>query len=82
MIQLKNNNLMLYLIILYWCILPLINSSNQGVTKYISGNVRVLSSIGKMTFTWIVMLIIKWERFDYLQLIGFIISNFGFIIYI
>lgn len=59
-IQFANNHTVLTLVIIYWLWIPMINATNQGVTKYLSGNVRSLSSILKMTIIWMAMLIIGW----------------------
>ena len=81
-IQLISNHTLLFVIIMYFALIPVINLTNQGITKYLSGTTRSLSSIVKMTIVWILCLILGWEHFIFLQFIGFIVSNLGFLIYI
>ena len=80
-IQLGQNHWMCAVVVIYGCLIPAINATNQGITKYLSGTSRAISSIAKMTLVWIICLIISWELFLWLQLAGFIVSNFGFFLY-
>ena len=73
---------MIFILLLgYIFLIPPFNSTHQGITKYLSPLANEVASVGEMTGVWIICLIIKWENFIFMQLIGFIISNFGFLLF-
>eukprot|EP00026_Physarum_polycephalum_P008817 Phypoly_transcript_08918.p1 GENE.Phypoly_transcript_08918~~Phypoly_transcript_08918.p1 ORF type:complete len:380 (+),score=54.06 Phypoly_transcript_08918:171-1310(+) len=54
-----------------------LNFFGISVTKYLSATHRTTIDATRVVLVWVVSLVVKWETFEYLQLIGFIILVLG-----
>jgi len=47
------------------------------ITKYLSAITRTTLNVLRTSITWVISLIIGWEKFSFIQLYGFLIASFG-----
>lgn len=57
------------------------NYSSISVTRYTSALVRSLLDVGRTTLIWFIEIILKWDRFSWPELMGFVILISGIMIY-
>eukprot|EP00826_Nyctotherus_ovalis_P040588 TRINITY_DN4015_c0_g3_i7.p2 TRINITY_DN4015_c0_g3~~TRINITY_DN4015_c0_g3_i7.p2 ORF type:complete len:376 (-),score=87.61 TRINITY_DN4015_c0_g3_i7:968-2095(-) len=79
--QLANSMPLLGIMIIVIITLCIFNFASQGITKHLSGNTKATVSVIQTAIVWVIGLIIGWENFLVLQLIGFIVGTIGVIIY-
>eukprot|EP01112_Ceratiomyxa_fruticulosa_P011580 TRINITY_DN3150_c0_g1_i1.p2 TRINITY_DN3150_c0_g1~~TRINITY_DN3150_c0_g1_i1.p2 ORF type:complete len:395 (+),score=62.28 TRINITY_DN3150_c0_g1_i1:17-1201(+) len=61
--------------------IAILNFSGISITKYLSATHRTTIDACRVFLVWIFSLIIKWEQFDYIQLIGFAVLLSGTSLY-
>ncbi len=81
MYQIFSSGSMLLLVIVVVATLCAFNFTGQGVTKHLSSTARTTVSVIQTCVVWILCLIVQWEHFIWLQLIGFIVGTVGTILY-
>lgn len=57
------------------------NACGTALTKYASATHRAAVNCVRPFFVWLICLILDWEKFSWLQLIGYIIAAYGMMIY-
>lgn len=61
--------------------IAILNFTGISITKYLSATHRTTIDACRVFLVWIFSLIIKWEQFDYIQLIGFAVLLSGTSLY-
>ena len=79
--QIASNKFLLVMVLTYPIVVALLNIAAQGVTKYSSALHRTILAQCRTILVWIVAMIIGWEKFYILQLVGFLIVILGTLIY-
>jgi drug/metabolite transporter (DMT)-like permease len=79
--QCAANKYILLMVITYPMIIAVLNVSGQGITKYLSALHRTIIAQCRTVLVWVVALIIGWEKFYVLQLVGFAFVIFGSLLY-
>jgi len=79
--EIFSNGLLLFVVIATITSLGSFNFFGVSLTKFASATHRgAVNSVRPFT-VWLVCLIIQWETFSYVQLIGYIISVYGMVVY-
>ena len=76
----SNTNLLLITLGMIVCLLG-INFTMQAVTKYASATSRATIQSLRSLGIWIISLILGWEDFIWIQILGFLLLTFGVILY-
>jgi len=76
-LQIGNSYALILLILGSVCSIAFFNYFGISVTKHLSATHRTTIDATRVFLVWIVSLILKWERFQYLQLIGFVVLLAG-----
>ena len=79
--QLGQSSSLLAIAILVIVTLCIFNFASQGITKHLSGTTKATVSVIQTVIVWIIGLVLEWETFLELQLIGFIVGTAGVVIY-
>ena len=79
--QIGANTMLLILVCIYPINALILNTSAQGITKYMSGLTRSILLQCRTGLVWVVTIIIGWETFIWGELIGFIVLVIGALIY-
>lgn len=79
--QVGNNGLLLFFFIGNIFSVAIFNWSSLSVTKNASSLARSTIDTSRTIVVWSVDLIIGWERFSYVQLVGFLLLAFGSFVY-
>jgi len=80
-IQISHSSGILIFVILYIITLGAFNFASQAVTKYVSSLSRITMNLARTALTWLISCLLRWETFNFYQLIGFIILTGGVIVY-
>ena len=80
-IQLRNNYLLLGLFCGYVMLVPFYVYSHIAVTKEFSATTTIVLESSRAILVWMISLYVGWQDFQYLQLIGFVISTIGIFLY-
>jgi len=80
-LQIGNNHFLLLAILASVCSIAFFNYFGISVTKHLSATHRTTIDATRVFLVWIVSLFIGWEKFEYLQLIGFAILLAGTLIF-
>nr|XP_053646125.1 solute carrier family 35 member F6-like isoform X2 [Cherax quadricarinatus] len=80
-IQLKNNPALIGPIIGNIISIAFFNFAGVSVTKELSATTRMVLDSVRTLVIWVVSLIVKWQKFQYLQPIGFAVLVIGMMLY-
>jgi len=75
------NNTLLAMIITYPFIIAALNVSGQGIIKYSSALHRTILGQCRTIIVWVIAMILGWEKFYILQLVGFVFVLAGSLLY-
>merc|ERR1719291_977083 len=79
--QLKNNNGILVACSLNAISISFFNTCGIGITKELSASHRMVLDTMRTFIVWGVSLLVGWENFSWVQLIGFLIVTMGICLY-
>jgi hypothetical protein len=79
--QIGSNTILLILVCIYPINALILNTSAQGITKYMSGLTRSILLQCRTGLVWVVTILIGWESFIWGELIGFSVLVIGALIY-
>eukprot|EP01027_Heterolobosea_sp_BB2_P014025 GEZU01020184.1.p1 GENE.GEZU01020184.1~~GEZU01020184.1.p1 ORF type:complete len:383 (-),score=161.30 GEZU01020184.1:83-1231(-) len=80
-IQLKNNHVLILAVLGSIFSIAFFNFFGITITKRINSATRATIDSCRTLFIWAISLIIKWEKFHWLQVLGFVILVFGTFLY-
>lgn len=79
--QMGNNNMIIMAIIGTIISIAFFNFAGISITKEISATTRMVLDSARTMFIWIISLLIGWQEFSAIQLVGFIILLCGMFLY-
>ena len=79
--QIFNNFFLFAVIVCAMSIIIIFSFSGISVTKIAGAVARTTIDITRMVFVWLASILMGWERFNWVQMIGFIILVFGTLVY-
>jgi drug/metabolite transporter (DMT)-like permease len=79
--QCADNKYILIMVLTYPIIIAILNVAGQGITKYLSALHRTIIAQCRTILVWAIALMIGWEKFYVLQLVGFVFVILGSILY-
>lgn len=79
--QISSSFLLFTVILLAMSIIIVFSFTGVSVTKTAGAVARTTIDITRMVFVWLVSILIGWERFSWVQLIGFLILVYGTLVY-
>ncbi|XP_068207612.1 solute carrier family 35 member F6-like isoform X2 [Palaemon carinicauda] len=80
-LQIKNNPLLILAILLNITSIAFFNFAGVSVTKELSATTRMVLDSIRTLVIWVFSIAVQWERFQYLQPIGFLILVIGMMLY-
>ncbi len=81
MYQIMNSGTMFGLMLATIFTLCAFNSTSLGVTKHLSSTTRTTVSVVQTAILWAISIMIGWEGFLWMQLIGFLLATWGVVLY-